>query len=223
MLEKARHLATVILAAVILSGCTIRIALPPTPSPPVFKFPPTVTPEPPATISLRQPPTISTPSPAPISGGVPATSAPPKVGDAYADRVASFKPGNPTSARFNDPEATLGRPDFNEAALSGFLTLGVGGSITVEFVDNIAVDGPGPDIEIYGDPNDDEMWIGEVSADCVNFKSFGKVRERAKLDLATVGLTSARCVRLTDDGDPAGGASPGAELDAIVALNSAAP
>jgi hypothetical protein len=111
---------------------------------------------------------------------------------------------------------------FNVSALSGFLTLGVGGSVTVEFVNNMAVDGSGPDIEIVGDPGNDEQWTVEVSADCVNYKSFGKVQERVKLDLATVGLTAARCVRLTGNGDPRG-ISPGPELDAVVALNSAAP
>jgi hypothetical protein len=151
------------------------------------------------------------------------TPAPPQVGNPYADRVVSFTPGSQAPARFSNTKAVLGKPDFDESTLSGFLTLGIGGSITIEFVDNIAVDGPGPDIEIFGDPSSDEQWIIEASADCVNFKSFGKVRERVKLDLAAVGLTSARCVRLTDGGDPTGGLSPGAELDAVAALNSAPP
>jgi hypothetical protein len=104
--------------------------------------------------------------------------------------------------------------------MTGMLTLGVGGAVTVEFVDNVALDGPGADIEIVGDPANDERWTVEVSADGQTFTSFGLLSERAQLDLATVGLTEARFVRLTDDDDPAGGASPGAELDAVVALNS---
>ena len=141
-------------------------------------------------------------------------------GNPYVDRVVSFTPGNPANPAFDNPDSTLGPPDFNSAALSGFLTLGVGGSITVEFVDNQAVDGPGPDIEIFGDPGNDEQWTVEVSADGVDYRSFGLVGERTTIDLAVVGLTSARFVRLTDSGNPSGGVSPGAELDAVQALNS---
>ena len=57
----------------------------------------------------------------------------------------------------------------------------------------------------------------------MSYKSFGKVQERTTLDLATVGLASARCVRFTDDGNPSGGPSPGAELDVVMALHPAYP
>jgi photosystem II stability/assembly factor-like uncharacterized protein len=143
-----------------------------------------------------------------------------QAGDPYADRVVSFTPGNPASRPWNDPQRVLGPPDFNEANTTGWLTLGVGGSVTVEFVDNVAGDGPGADIEIVGDPGNDEQWTVEVSTDGQAYKSFGLVSERAQLDLAKVGLAEVRFVRITDDGDPSGGASPGAELDAVVALNS---
>jgi len=142
--------------------------------------------------------------------------------DPYVDRIVSFTLGNPAGDRWNDPQRVLGPPDFNESTLTGWLTLGVGGSVTVEFVDNEAVDGPGADIEIVGDPGNDESWTVEVSTDGTDFESFGVVSESAALDLATVGLSSARFVRITDDGDPAGGASPGAELDAVKALNNSA-
>lgn len=141
-------------------------------------------------------------------------------GDPYADRVVSFTPGSPASTCCNDPGRVLGPPDMDPAAVTGWLTLGVGGSVTVEFVDNVAVDGPGADIEILGDPGNNEWWTVEVSADGQAFASFGLVSERAQLDLAAVGMAEARFVRLTDDGDPSGAFSPGAELDAVVALNS---
>jgi photosystem II stability/assembly factor-like uncharacterized protein len=144
-------------------------------------------------------------------------------GDPYADQVVSFTPGEGANPDFANPDTVLGSPDFKEATLSGFLNLGVGGSVSLEFVDNEAVDGPGPDIEIFGDPANDEQWTVEISADGVGYRSFGLVRERATLDLATVGLASARFVRLTDDGDPASGMSPGAELDAVMALHASAP
>jgi hypothetical protein len=158
----------------------------------------------------------------PSSGGVqPTFPANQTTPDPYADRVVSFTPGNPASQCCNNPDSSLGPPDFNEATMSGWITLGIGGSITLEFTDNMAVNGNGSDIEIFGDPANDEQWTVEVSADGVNYKSFGMVSERASLDLAKVGLDSARFVRITDDGSPSkGGVSPGAEVDAIQVLNS---
>jgi len=145
-------------------------------------------------------------------------------GDPYIDQVVSFTAGNPANPQLGDTSVVLGAPDANLDALTGFLTMGVGGIIIVKFVDNVAVDGPGNDIEVYGDPMDDEEWIVEASANCINYKSFGQVGERASLDLATVGLSAASCIRITDKGrGAAGSTSPGTELDAIKALNSSAP
>jgi hypothetical protein len=156
-----------------------------------------------------------------------ATSAAPSastIGDPYIDEVVSFTPGNPVNPAFGNTSAVLGPPDMNTQALTGFLDLGVGGIIVVKFVNNLAVDGPGNDIEVYGDPMNDEQWIVEASADCSSYKSFGQVGERASLDLAKIGLASARCIRITDKGHgTAGSTSPGTELDAIEALHSAAP
>lgn len=143
-----------------------------------------------------------------------------QAGDPYADRVVSFQPGDPASERFRDADAVLGPPDFNESAMTGWLTLGVGGSVTVEFVDNVVVNGTGPDIEIFGDPANDEQWKVEVSPDGLDYASFGLVNERAALDLDQFGMETVRFVRITDDSDPSGGISPGAELDAVEALNS---
>jgi hypothetical protein len=180
-------------------------------------------------------PTVWAPAPwitVPEAGGITpvvqeavATAAIPSsasAGDPYIDQVVSFTAGNPANPAFGDTSVVLGEPDANLDALTGFLDMGVGGIIVVKFVDNLAVDGPGNDIEIYGDPMNDEEWIVEASADCGTYKSFGQVGERASLDLATVGLASASCIRITDKGR-AGAASPGAELDAIEALNSSAP
>jgi photosystem II stability/assembly factor-like uncharacterized protein len=144
--------------------------------------------------------------------------------DPYVDWVVSFTPGNPASTCCNNSDAILGPPDFNADALSGFLSLGVGGSVTAEFVDNLALDGPGADIDIIGDPANDEQVRVEVSTDGTTYKSFGLVGERVQIDLAAVGLDSARFVRITDDGnEPLRGVSPGAEVDAIQALNSTSP
>jgi hypothetical protein len=169
-------------------------------------------------ISQTQQATLS--NPAPPSGVNPPAPAQP-VSEPYVDRVVSFTPGNPSNPQFSSTDAALGPPDFNASNLSGFVNLGVGGSITLEFVDIVAVDAPGNDISIFGDPQNDEMWTIEVSEDGANFKSFGKLSEVTSVDLAAVGLSQARFVRITDDGLASGsGVSPGAELDAVMALNS---
>jgi photosystem II stability/assembly factor-like uncharacterized protein len=142
--------------------------------------------------------------------------------ETYVDGVVAFLPGNPAGDCCQDPNAVLGPPDFNAETLSGFLTLGLGGSVTVEFVDNVALDGPGPDIDILGDPANDEKVTVSVSSDGTTFTSFGVVGESSRLDLAALGVSQVRFVRITDDRvGGVGGISAGAEVDAVKALNSA--
>lgn len=168
------------------------------------------------------PPTLAASTSPPVSTTTDPVAISPGGGDPYIDKVISFTPGNPVNPDLGKTESVLGAPDFKESDLTGFLDLGVGGILVVEFVDNKAMDGSGNDIEILGDPYNDEQWIVEASADCVSYKSFGQIGERASLDLATVGLTSARCIRITDKGRGSG-LSPGTELDAIQALHSSTP
>jgi photosystem II stability/assembly factor-like uncharacterized protein len=142
-----------------------------------------------------------------------------QVTDPFADRVAAFTPGHPFNTDLANPEAAIGAPDFNTSNLSGFVTLGVGGSLTLEFVNNEAFDGPGPDLLIHGDPDNDELIRVEVSLDGTQFISLGLVPETAELDLAPSGPAQVRFVRLIDDGSPVQGVSPGAEIDALEALH----
>jgi hypothetical protein len=140
----------------------------------------------------------------------------------YAAEVVSFTPGGQANADFGDPSDALGAPDMNVETLKGFVNLGVGGSIVLGFGAAVATDGPGPDLAIYGDAQNDERWKVEVSADGENWKSFGLVGEVATLDLAAVRLAAARYVRITDDAAGGTGVSPGGELDAVAIVNRAA-
>jgi len=140
--------------------------------------------------------------------------------DPYVDRVVLFAPGSAANPEYGDADTTLGPPDFDADNLGGFLNLGIGGSLTVEFVDNVALDGPGADLKVWGDPANDELVEVEVSEDGVAYRSFGLVGETSELDLAQVGLARAVYVHITDDGGESLGASSGAELDAIEALHS---
>ncbi len=74
------------------------------------------------------------------------------VGDPYADAVVSFEPG--TNAGFGQadlPDVVLGPPQGGGAFQGGFdvLSLGLGGSIVLEFVDNWIADGPGRDFSVF--------------------------------------------------------------------------
>lgn len=184
---------------------------------------PTATPVPMAT---PVPPT-STPVP-PTLTPVPATpTATPEPGSPYVDAVVEYNQG--AADAFSDligydSEWVLGPPDaVIDPCCSGLLSLGTGGSITVEFTDNSVVNGPGPDLHIAGDPDSDEYVRVEVSADGTNWRDLGIVGENAMLDLQTVGLESARYVRITDDAIPEAQGNNSAEVDAIEALHSGPP
>ncbi len=147
------------------------------------------------------------------------TECPPDV--SYADEVVEFVPGAGANPHFGDPAVALGPPDLTVEPPQGFVNLGIGGSITLAFVDNLVIDEPGYDLRIWGKPDQDESFYVEASEDGHRFESFGLIRGMADLDLADVGLESARLVRIRDDGsrEQEGTASPGAELDAVEALH----
>lgn len=168
------------------------------------------------------------------------------------------------------PGIVLG-PPFGLGQSAGSLdvvSLGNGGSITVAFVDNEIVDGPGPDFTVFENPFNSpglgiftEVAVVAASVDGVTFVEFphgaggqdlsglaGRTpvfanpdlndidpRDPAvsggdQFDLATIGLTSARFLRITDPGasiDDVGNHFPtpgpgksGFDLDAVIGLNS---
>jgi len=139
----------------------------------------------------------------------------------YADEVVEFAPGAEANSDFGHLSGVLGPPDFSEQPPQGFVNLGIGGSITLAFLDNVVIDEPGNDLRIWGGPNQDELVYVEVSDDGYQFEAFGLVRETADLDLADIGLEAAQLVRVRDDGSRELGETglPGAELDAVEALH----
>lgn len=187
--------------------------------------------------------------------------------DPCADAVAQYLPGEDGGFRAERlPDVVLGVP-LGAGASSGsadVVSLGDGGTITLEFKDNEIVDGPGADFRVFenafatgADSVFVEAGVVSVSADGVTYVPFpyeldGFVglagvspvfahpdngldpRTPAAggdgFDLADVGLSTARFVRIDDGGsdipDP-GNAFPvrgfgqsGFDLDAIVASNS---
>ena len=145
--------------------------------------------------------------------------------EAFAEEVISFEHGTPwTSDPDNqDPNLTLGLPDSSNAAQStGDLCLGDRGNIVVR-LGLPFYDGPGDDIYIFEvGPNIEETKVS-VSNDLRNWYSIGIAEGRtAGLDLA--GKVPADMtfyyVSLTDGDGKSDGSYPGADIDAVCALNT---
>lgn len=246
-MKRALGFASLILVAALVVGCNPTPPPAPTatpyptytPYPTPTPMPPTPTPAPTDTLAPTDtpvstatptptpiPPTLSPPPPAPTKAPpppeAPTPSAPP--GSPYADRVVNYVPGPGAWSWGQDPSAALGAPDGNlnaQPAPTGFVCLGAGGLVTLEFVDNTIVDQPGPDFFIVGDPTQDDQILVEVSGDGNTWHAFPVSGENpSPLDLATVGLPFARFVRIVDV-QP--GTESGAEIDAVEALHSGPP
>ena len=145
--------------------------------------------------------------------------------EAFADEVISFEHGNPwTSDPDNqDPNLTLGLPDSSNAAQStGDLCLGDRGNIIVH-LGLPFYDGPGDDVYIFEvGPNIEETKVS-VSSDLRNWYSVGTAEGRtAGIDLAgkvPEGMTFYY-VALNDGDAKSTGSYPGADIDAVCALNT---
>ena len=140
---------------------------------------------------------------------------------AFADRVVSYDPnGTRLESGATNPEEALGPPTDGAT----YVSLGGGGSVTLEFVDNTLVDGPGDDLAIFEIGPQVEAAFVAVSEDGRTFVEVGRISgSTATLDLAGVGRPGAayRFVRVTDDqdqGDRSGGTA-GADIDAVGAIN----
>jgi len=152
----------------------------------------------------------------------------------FADAVVDYSPviknGEPDAAHRVSAEA-LGIPDFTSGPGVDFVSLGDGGSITLQFTDN----------SLTGSGNsDDDLWIFEIGPDVEDtfveismnnsdWHSVGKVfGSTAGIDIDFYGwgvLDFFSFVRLTDDGGEGlqTGITVGADIDAVGAISSAPP
>lgn len=156
----------------------------------------------------------------------------------FADAVVNFSPaiksGEPAAA-FLGANNALGLPDYTttncpSAANCDYVSLGDGGSITLQFVDN-RLTGSGStakDLWIFEVGPDIEDTFVEVSKDGAVWYAVGKVfGSTAGIDLDAFGFGTTDLfayVRLTDDGAEGGqsGATVGADIDAVGAISTVA-
>jgi hypothetical protein len=157
--------------------------------------------------------------------------------DSYADAVVAFSPviqaGQPTDPHL-EPGNAVAAPDYDgvtncpSTEACTFVSLGDGGSITLQFVDNALTgsDNDDPDLWIYEIGPDVEDTFVEISSDNTTWHAVGKVfGSTSTVDIDAYGFTTADMftyIRLTDDGNEGGqsGNTVGADIDAVEALTT---
>jgi hypothetical protein len=157
----------------------------------------------------------------------------------FVDAVVSYSPvgfGVPTAPHRN-PLTALGRPDYNgDNNCTGdptctFVSLGVGGNIVLQFVDN-SLTGSGnsnPDLHIFEIGPDIEDTFVDISTDGVDWVSIGKILgSTASIDIDQFGFGPTDYfyfVRLTDDPNEGAvtGIQVGSDIDSVGAISSGPP
>lgn len=144
----------------------------------------------------------------------------------FADKVVSFKIGNPQPITENaKPELAVGIPDFNEELISGFVSLGTGGELVLSFTDNALVNIDGPDLYVFELGKYVEETYLYVSRDGKKWISVGKISGGNALvdigDSTKVGEIFTY-IKLQDAKTLTKDKSwPGADIDAVAAIGSA--
>lgn len=146
----------------------------------------------------------------------------------FADKIISYKPGIPAPIAENSkPNDALGKPDFVEATVSGFVSLGTGGELVVAFTDNALVNIEGPDLYIFEVGRYVEETFLYVSRNGKTWKNVGKISGgNALIDIgdSTKPGEIFTYVKLVDAATPLKKVDkmwPGADIDAIAAIGSA--
>lgn len=131
--------------------------------------------------------------------------------------------GNAVAANRSDATQALGEPDRSNAP-GGFVSLGVGGSITIGFA-GVVNDTPGNDIKIWETSykgnvcsgGSDEQADIELSADGVNFVAAGSICLDGEVDIASTGLPYISAIRITNSAST--GSLDGYDVDGVEAIN----
>lgn len=139
--------------------------------------------------------------------------------------MVSFEKGVPSATdKDTQPEETLGIPDYDEAKADNYTTLGCGGVLTLQFIDNVLVDIEEPDLYVFEIGPAIEPTNLAISKDGQEWIEIGKISGgRADIDISPFvepGDTF-HYIRLTDLKTDCGGAWPGADIDAVGAIGSA--
>jgi OOP family OmpA-OmpF porin len=143
----------------------------------------------------------------------------------FADEVVSFVAApRPAGALYGEPKSTLGTPDANGTEPT-YLSLGCHGVLTLRFIDNALINIEGPDLYVFEIGPAVESTALAISADNLTWIEVGDVAgATTAVDIGThvrEGDTF-QYVRLTNLSMDCGGVTPGADVDAVAAIGSAA-
>ena len=141
----------------------------------------------------------------------------------FADKVISFNPGSPQAdKKFQKKKKILGPPDYNNKNLTGMISLGCRGSITVKFTNNVLADDIGPDlyiVEVGLAFEDAKIEISEYGSSWINIGTLRKRGKKIDIKGYAKSKTAYRFVRITDLASDCKTETRGADIDAVATLN----
>lgn len=143
----------------------------------------------------------------------------------FADNLIEFKVGSPAPIqKYRDSVQCLHEPNYKNYQTPNFISLGCGGSLTVEFTDNGFMNLPGDDLYVFEVGPSKEPAKVEISEDGINWVYAGKIAGgKSAIDLSKEVIddeTVFYFLRITDLKDLCKSKSAGADIDAIGAINS---
>ncbi len=143
----------------------------------------------------------------------------------FADTLIEYKVGSPPPIqKYRDSVQCLHEPNYKNYQTPNFLSLGCGGSLTVEFTDNGFMNLPGDDLYLFEVGPSKEPAKVEISQNGIDWIYAGKIAGgKSSLDLTKEGIddeTVFYFLRITDLKDLCKSKSAGADIDAIGAINS---
>jgi len=150
----------------------------------------------------------------------------------FADSVLLYDPGAPGNGTGEEPDSvfqnagySLGPPDHQDST-NGFVSLGSGGTLILEFKDNVFFDQSGPDLYFWMPdtlPEEAQIWI---SQDGIIFQQAGIVSSEAPfLDISGVAEPGEfyTVIKIRDVFTQGGNDRPssGSDIDAVAAIHTA--
>ncbi len=152
-----------------------------------------------------------------------------QIGTCYASEMIDYAPGlqtngHPIAAERTDPSTALNAPDQSNAP-GGFVSLGVGGSITLGFNGNV-MDGDGDDLLIFETSYNGDNCSGAgderadiaVSQDGITFVEMGTICRDGGVDISGSGLAYVSQVRITNAATTT--SLDGYDVDGVIALHN---
>jgi len=143
----------------------------------------------------------------------------------FADKLIEYKVGTPPPIqKYRDSLQCLHEPNYKNYQTPNFISLGCGGSLTVEFTDNGFMNLPGDDLYLFEVGPSKEPAKVEISQNGTDWTYAGKIAGgKSSIDLSKEGIDTETVfyfLKITDLKDLCKSKSAGADLDAIGAINS---